>query len=270
MSAFSYVRGFTALHRGVDLAASTGTPIHAVAGGRVIYAGDERKDRSAPWYSRGGGIVAHVLTGPGDMIQQYPHMETVAVRVGQVVAAGDVIGGVDTTGNATGSHLHFALFVPHLNAFVDPLRYYTLAQLIAAVTGSGATTVSDTTSSGPPAGQVAGDVALLQSLGISTDPAHRFTAGEAAKLATAPPPGYNIVAGSSVYDAIVRSLTGMTVGAWENAPGPINTSDPLLAVGDIAATVVAGLSAEAGRLGQGLMVGIVLVLGLYLTLSGDR
>jgi murein DD-endopeptidase MepM/ murein hydrolase activator NlpD len=99
-SAFGYrmhpifrVRSF---HSGVDLGARYGTPIKAANGGIVIYSG---------WYSGYGktAIVSH-SNGKSTL---YAHMERVAVRNGEKVCQGQVLGYVGSTGYSTGPHLHF-------------------------------------------------------------------------------------------------------------------------------------------------------------------
>ena len=94
----TYVRGFYAGHSGIDIAARTGTPILAANGGPVLYAG---------WNSWGYGNT--VVIGHGPFSTLYGHMNSLAVRCGNVVAAGQVIGYVGSTGNSSGPHLHFEI-----------------------------------------------------------------------------------------------------------------------------------------------------------------
>jgi murein DD-endopeptidase MepM/ murein hydrolase activator NlpD len=83
-------------HRGIDYAASTGTPIRAVGDGVVSRAG----------WSGGYGNVVQLEHGRG-YASRYGHMSRIAVRGGQRVKQGDVIGYVGMTGLATGPHLHY-------------------------------------------------------------------------------------------------------------------------------------------------------------------
>ncbi|MEV5438206.1 M23 family metallopeptidase [Streptomyces sp. NPDC052682] len=92
-----YARG----HRGVDLAAAPGTPVRAVAPGRVAFAG-----RVA-----GKGVVSVALADTGD-----PPLRTTyepvraSVREGDEVSAGEVIGTVEPTGShCTSPCLHWGL-----------------------------------------------------------------------------------------------------------------------------------------------------------------
>lgn len=126
---FVWVRGFSASHHGIDLAAAKGTPIRAAASGTVEYARNEAQDASAPWYTRGGGNVVTIKVG--NLTTEYAHLDTIGVRSGQAIKAGDVIGTVGMTGgpNAyirdieapTGPHLHFAILKD--GSFTDPLPY---------------------------------------------------------------------------------------------------------------------------------------------------
>lgn len=90
------VTGRTRLHAGLDLAAPTGTPIGAAHAGTVTFAGVR------------GGYGNLVIVDHGDGTEsRYAHQHTIAVRAGQTVAAGDLLGTVGSTGQSTGPHLHF-------------------------------------------------------------------------------------------------------------------------------------------------------------------
>jgi len=86
----------TRLHAGVDLAASTGTPIIASRGGTVTFVG---------WMS-GYGYTVIVFHG-GGVATLYAHMSAFSVEEGQYIAQGGRLGSVGMTGTATGPHLHF-------------------------------------------------------------------------------------------------------------------------------------------------------------------
>ena len=96
-------------HHGVDLAAPTGTPIHAALGGVVVQAGP-----------RGGyGNAVEVDSGHG-VHTVYAHASAVHVTVGQQIQSGDTVADVGATGRATGPHLHFEVRVK--GRAVDPER----------------------------------------------------------------------------------------------------------------------------------------------------
>jgi len=102
---------FQRFHTGIDLAAPYGTPIVAAKAGQVEVAG---------WSSVGYGF--HVVLDHGGGVQTlYAHMSRVAVRAGQWVEAGQVIGYVGSTGWSTGPHLHFEVRVGGVAR--NPLAY---------------------------------------------------------------------------------------------------------------------------------------------------
>jgi len=86
-------------YNGVDLAAPVGTAVRASAGGEVIIS------RSSGW---NGGYGAYIVIKHKNGTQTlYSHLSRDAVSVGQVVAQGETIGAVGSTGQSTGPHLHF-------------------------------------------------------------------------------------------------------------------------------------------------------------------
>lgn len=95
---YSWMRGYSGYHTGVDLASSVGTPVFAAQNGRVVFAG---------WNSYGYGYAVVIAQGP--YMSLYAHMSSVNVRCGQDVGAGQVVGAVGNTGNSSGPHLHFEI-----------------------------------------------------------------------------------------------------------------------------------------------------------------
>jgi murein DD-endopeptidase MepM/ murein hydrolase activator NlpD len=96
-------------HAGVDYSAPRGTPVAAAGAGIVTYAGE---------LAGGFGRVVTIAHG-ADVRTMYAHLSAIRVHVGRRVEAGDTIGLVGKSGNASGSHLHFELRVR--GAAVDPL-----------------------------------------------------------------------------------------------------------------------------------------------------
>ncbi len=97
-------------HKGLDISGRIGTPIYAPAKGTVIFAGVD-----------GGYGKTMVLNHGGGLITRYAHMHRIAVKRGQTVTRGEMIGYVGNTGRSTGPHLHYEV---RLNGVtVNPERY---------------------------------------------------------------------------------------------------------------------------------------------------
>jgi len=85
-------------HKGLDIAASTGTPIQAARAGTVTFAGQ-----------RGGYGNTVVVDHGGSEQTLYAHAHTLDVKEGDRVSKGQKIATVGSTGNSTGPHLHFEI-----------------------------------------------------------------------------------------------------------------------------------------------------------------
>lgn len=109
-------------HRGIDIAAPSGTAIHATADAVVASAG---------WGSGYGREV--VLNHAHNLTTLYAHMASIAVMAGQTVSRGQVIGYVGISGRSTGAHLHYEVRIR--NTPVNPHRYMreTMAQMAETV-----------------------------------------------------------------------------------------------------------------------------------------
>jgi murein DD-endopeptidase MepM/ murein hydrolase activator NlpD len=99
-----------ALHTGLDIAASVGTPIYAPADGVISFAG----------YDGGYGKLLSLDHGYG-VVTRFGHCSELYVQVGQKVKRGDVIGAVGNTGRSTAAHLHYEVRVNGIP--VDPINY---------------------------------------------------------------------------------------------------------------------------------------------------
>lgn len=100
------VLGYSRMHKGIDFAAPTGTPIYAAGDGVVEYAAR---------FSSYGNYVR--IRHNNSLKTAYAHMHRISVKNGQRVKQGDVIGTVGTTGRSTGPHLHYEIMVDgkHVN-----------------------------------------------------------------------------------------------------------------------------------------------------------
>lgn len=98
------------IHKGFDLAAMHGSPIQSTGQGEVTYIG----------YDGGYGLNVYISHKYG-FKSHYAHMSAINVVKGQNVLQGAVIGKVGSTGQVTGPHLHYELYLG--NELVDPGVY---------------------------------------------------------------------------------------------------------------------------------------------------
>ncbi|MDP2957550.1 MAG: M23 family metallopeptidase [Longimicrobiales bacterium] len=87
------------LHRGVDLGVAGGTPVKAMAPGRVRFAGVQSGFGNVVWLDHGGAVLT-----------VYAHLSRVGVRTGGAVRGGEVIGLSGSSGDVTAPHLHFEIW----------------------------------------------------------------------------------------------------------------------------------------------------------------
>ena len=104
------IAGATRMHKGLDISNRVGTPIRAPADGKVTFSG----------YDGAYGVCVTIDHGNG-LMTRYAHLNKAAVKNGDEVLRGEVIGALGNTGRSTGPHLHYEV---HVNGIpVNPMRY---------------------------------------------------------------------------------------------------------------------------------------------------
>lgn len=104
-------------HNGLDIAGAMNTPVRAAAAGQVVVAGK-------PSLAYGDTATIVIVAHGGELATVYVHLSDERppiVRVGQHVAAGEVIAYTGSTGWSTGPHVHFMTVIS--GRAVDPLQY---------------------------------------------------------------------------------------------------------------------------------------------------
>ncbi|GGI75077.1 hypothetical protein GCM10007973_09890 [Polymorphobacter multimanifer] len=97
---FHPLLAYSRMHQGVDFGARHGAPIFAAAAGKVAFVGPH------------GGHGNYIrLQHSGGLATAYAHMSRFAVKSGQQVSQGQVIGHVGSTGVSTGPHLHYEVWL---------------------------------------------------------------------------------------------------------------------------------------------------------------
>lgn len=99
-------------HAGLDVAASTGTPVRAPSEAVVANTGDYFFNGNTVFLDHGQGLIT-----------AYMHLSRIDVRPGQQVRRGELLGAIGATGRVTGAHLHWAVILN--NTPVDPELFLT-------------------------------------------------------------------------------------------------------------------------------------------------
>ena len=97
-------------HSGMDIAAAKGTPVLSPAPGKVIDTGDYFFNGNTVWVDHGAGFLSMLC-----------HLDSIDVRPGDTVGAGERLGTVGATGRVTGPHLHWSVSLNR--AMVDPALF---------------------------------------------------------------------------------------------------------------------------------------------------
>lgn len=107
------IQGFRKMHTGLDMEASTGTPVHATGDGTVKLAGTS---------SGGYGRQVEINHGDFGYVTKYAHLSKITVKKGAKVKRGDVIGYSGNTGLSKGPHLHYEIIKKARK--IDPIDYF--------------------------------------------------------------------------------------------------------------------------------------------------
>jgi murein DD-endopeptidase MepM/ murein hydrolase activator NlpD len=110
-----------AMHPGIDLAGSYGTPIYATADGTVLRAG---------WNSGGYGNLVEIDHGRG-ITTRYGHMSAILVHAGDHVTRGQQVGRMGSTGRSTGTHLHYEVRID--GRAVNPIPFMKSTDYVLAM-----------------------------------------------------------------------------------------------------------------------------------------
>lgn len=102
----------SSVHTGLDIGASTGTPIKAAAAGTVTFSGTKGSFGKLITIDHGNGVMTY-----------YAHCSALYKSVGETVNQGDVIAAVGSTGNSTGPHLHLEVRVN--GVAYNPRNYFS-------------------------------------------------------------------------------------------------------------------------------------------------
>ncbi|NLK63358.1 MAG: M23 family metallopeptidase [Fusobacteria bacterium] len=94
-------------HSGIDISAKKGTPIKSVNNGKIVYSAFLKVTGNTV-------IIDHGM----NLFSSYSHLDTVNIKVGDIMKKGDIIGTVGDTGFSTAPHLHFTFTIG--DTFINP------------------------------------------------------------------------------------------------------------------------------------------------------
>jgi len=129
-----------AMHPGIDLAGSYGTPIYATADGTVLRAG---------WNSGGYGNLVEIDHGRG-ITTRYGHMSAILVHEGDHVTRGEQVGRMGSTGRSTGNHLHYEVRID--GRAVNPIPFMKSTDYVLAMQRRAGAASMDQVAVGGPVG----------------------------------------------------------------------------------------------------------------------
>lgn len=107
------ITGVSKFHKGIDIAAPSGTPVYSLRSGTVMYTGYDAN-----------GYGYYVMVDHGDIISLYAHNSAIVVSQGQQVKGGQLLSYSGNTGGSTGPHLHFEVRLAGSGETINPESYY--------------------------------------------------------------------------------------------------------------------------------------------------
>lgn len=137
-------------HKGVDEAADLGTPLYAPCNMFIVWAGGQPFGYGNTWEmipgSRASGnCIIGQPPAPHTAAQtSFSHMQDIYVEPGQWLREGDLMGTLGSTGNSSGPHVHWELFIDYAEGVyppgtfygrVDPLEYFRTVTNVPIGTG---------------------------------------------------------------------------------------------------------------------------------------
>jgi hypothetical protein len=245
-----WVRGYTNDHDGWDIGAPTGTPVYSFTSGVVYYAQDARNDPNAGrGWAIGGGNTVDIQTGQNRW--QYAHLNSILVKPGQFVSAGQQIGTVGATGFTSGQpHLHFGIWDTTINKMINPAPFFSKDGIVGAAGSGGA----DTTAT------------ILQQLTkfLGKKPSDTFTDVDLKKIIIE---GYKFPEGTGPYKLTYDSLKGYIGKSISDV-----SRDPSWAGNNFLTPIVDGVGDAITAVGQQLAdtftwIGVI-ILGVILIIGG--
>jgi murein DD-endopeptidase MepM/ murein hydrolase activator NlpD len=129
-----------AMHPGIDLAGSYGTPVYATADGTVLRAG---------WNSGGYGNLVEIDHGRG-ITTRYGHMSAILIHEGDHITRGQQIGRMGSTGRSTGNHLHYEVRID--GRAVNPIPFMKSTDYVLAMQRRAGAASMDAVAIGGPTG----------------------------------------------------------------------------------------------------------------------
>ena len=124
VNAYSDGRRVTSIHNGIDYGAPNETEVYACAAGKVVLASDRELTGESVVIEHGPGFYS---------IYYHLYHGSITVQEGQMVEAGDIIGGVGSTGFSTGPHLHWEIRISNENTDPDAFLERPIVDKVAII-----------------------------------------------------------------------------------------------------------------------------------------